>query len=457
MPLHNPFAKKQAKPPNFNDIPLEDYPPAPEPLPGYTPPAWLVRANAPWYKHAERSKRVWLVVFCFVLLAIALGVGVGYNLTKKKHRPPTDAGPGIWSLAATECESVSFVLYMDQIDGLDYVYLRGSLNSGRIWGNTNSSQIPAMQFPLPHNSTWEPRDPSSITAVCIPDASNSSSISLRFYYIASYYINFYSGIPGYLLIENILTFPLPPASLPTTPPAFTQRMIHNLTALVWDDMAPSPADTPLAAITYPASTNSSDLGIKLYFFSPGGTSASNIVEMTWTSSANWTVPVQISENGMLTSGVGTALAVTAVPSPLAIYVFYLNREDNLAEISYVNGTWLPEQLFTQPSFDKGTSIIFDRSSGGHMAATIETVAPLNIRLAVIAANPSHRPTYVIANSTGKTGRIDTIGPVNLLPDFPDAILYPGLIAASSKKNLYYILRDDAGKSVDATVFTGTIN
>lgn len=59
--------------------------------------------------------------------------------------------------------------------------------------------------------------------------------------------------------------------------------------------------------------------------------------------------MQISENGMLTSGVGTALAVTAVPSPLAIYVFYLNREDNLAEISYVNGTWLPGIFYPLPS------------------------------------------------------------------------------------------------------------
>lgn len=68
------------------------------------------------------------------------------------------------------------------------------------------------------------------------------------------------------------------------------------------------------------------------------------MEMTWTSSANWTTPVQVSEKGKLTRGVGTPLAVTSVPSPLAIYVFYLNYENNLAEISYVNGAWLPGML-----------------------------------------------------------------------------------------------------------------
>lgn len=459
MPLHNPFAKKQAKPPNFNDVPLEDYPPAQETLPGYTPPAWLVRANAPWYRRAEHSKRVWIVAVCFVLFAIALGVGVGYNLTKKPKTVPTDVGPGVWTLAATECESVNFVLYMDQADEINYVYVRGSLSNGTIWANTNSSQIPAMQFAFPHSATWQPSLSSKITAVCLPGTSNSSEVSLHFYYVTTVYTDPYHGTFGNLLIENILTFPLPPASLPTAAPALTQQMIHNLTVPMPTLNAPTQgSDASLAAITYPVSPSSSDLGIKLYFFSPsGGNYPSTIMEMTWTSSANWTTPVQVSEKGKLTRGVGTPLAVTSVPSPLAIYVFYLNYENNLAEISYVNGAWLPEHLLAQPSFDNGSSIIFDRASGGHMTASLESATPLSIRLAVIAAKPSHRPIYVLASNTGSGGRVDTIGPVNLLPNFPDALLYPGLVAASSKNNLYYILRDNVGKSIDAAVFTGSTN
>lgn len=64
-----------------------------------------------------------------------------------------------------------------------------------------------------------------------------------------------------------------------------------------------------------------------------------------------------------------------------------------------------------------------------MTASLESATPLSIRLAVIAAKPSHRPIYVLASNTGSGGRVDTIGPVNLLPNFPDALLYPGLVAA----------------------------
>jgi hypothetical protein len=176
---HNHKSKRKAtsKPPAYPDIPLQDFPPAPqaeEELPGYSPPAWLVRAQKPPFKRLQRR------IFCFALglivLAIVLGVTVGWKLRASKASPPlggADAEPVVFALAAAECESVSLVLYKDY---QNWIYVRGFLNNGSIWPNTNSSQIPAMKIPVPMETTLSPMPWSNLTAVCLSSKNGTNEV-----------------------------------------------------------------------------------------------------------------------------------------------------------------------------------------------------------------------------------------------------------------------------------------
>jgi hypothetical protein len=144
-------------------------------------------------------------------------------------------------------------------------------------------------------------------------------------------------------VENTLTIPLPPSNLPLSLPALTQRKIHNLTLQTSGNF--NPGLTSLAVTTFPTSSKTIDVGIKLYFLATTGVKGSqrcNIMELTWTEDADWSiVATQISETGRPALNVGVALTVTAVMSPLEIYVFYIDSDENLAGVAYIDGTWLP--------------------------------------------------------------------------------------------------------------------